>query len=74
MPELLGAVDSLTRAHTVPVSAEEMAPREGRAFARGLLLVFHMCDVDDPALIRDLASIVELSCHIPWSLNETSLY
>ena len=32
----------------------------GRAFARGLLVVFHVCD---PALIRDLASIVELSCH-----------
>ena len=68
--ELLGAVGSSTRER---VSAEGMLYKWGmegkcesrRAFVNGLLFVYHMCDVNDSALIQDPASIAELSPHTP---------
>ena len=47
MPELLGTVESPT--HDT-VSTEGITPREGRAFVRDLLFVFHMQDINDLAL------------------------
>ena len=72
MPELLGAVESPTH-YAVSVSTEGMAPQEasrgemriGKDLCQGPSVRLHLCDVNDLAFIRDLASVTELSHHTP---------